>query len=55
MISDGGAILTLESLDTALKRKARIYGEIIGQSQNCDAYHILRPNEQGIGLLRAII
>lgn len=54
VISDGGGLLLLEDLEHAIKRDAKIYCEIIGQSQNCDAYHILRPNEKGLGTLRVM-
>ena len=53
-LSDGGGALILESLESAMKRKAKIYCEIIGYSQNADAYHILRPSENGFGLYKAI-
>lgn len=55
VISDGGGALILESLESAIKRKApHIYCEIGGYSENCDAFHILRPTADGIGLFKAI-
>lgn len=55
IMSDGGGALVLESLESALQRKAKIYCEVAGYSQNCDAYHILRPTDNGIGLFKAQI
>jgi len=54
VLSDGGSFLLLEDLETAEKRKANIYCEIVGYSQNTDAFHILRPTDDGIGLFKAI-
>lgn len=56
-MSDGGGILILEELESALKRINKpnnIYCEITGYDLNCDAYHILRPEETGLGLYKAI-
>lgn len=53
VLSDGGGILVFESLESALKRKAKIYCEVGGYSQNTDGYHILRPTDNGIGLYKA--
>ena len=45
----------LESLELAKKRKAKnIYAEIAGFGMTCDAYHILRPTDSGVGLIKAI-
>jgi 3-oxoacyl-[acyl-carrier-protein] synthase II len=47
--SEGGGVLVLEELETALKRGAKIYGEIIGFGNNCDAYHYTSPTPDGAG------
>lgn len=44
VISEGGCLYTLERLDDALKRKARIYGEIAGWCVNSDASDYVLPN-----------
>ena len=54
VMSDGGAAMVVESLESALKRKANIICEIGGYSMNTDAFHILRPTDNGIGLYKAI-
>lgn len=54
VLSDGGAMIMLESEEHALKREARILAEVAGMGQTNDADHILRPLEDGLGLVRAI-
>ncbi len=44
VLGEGGAVVVLESLTSARKRNAFIYGEIIGDGVNCDAYHVSAPN-----------
>lgn len=55
VIADGGALVMLESVESAEQRGAgNVYGEIGGFNMNCDAYHILRPTDSGVGLIAAI-
>jgi 3-oxoacyl-[acyl-carrier-protein] synthase II len=46
VISEGGAIYTLERLDDALKRNAKIYGEVVGYHSNSDATDFVLPNTE---------
>lgn len=46
VISEGGCVYTLERLEDALKRNAKIYGEIIGYATNTDATDFVLPNTQ---------
>ena len=46
VISEGGAIYTLERLEDALARKAKVYGEIISWNINSDASGFVLPNSE---------
>lgn len=48
-IGEGSAFLLAETLESAKKRNAKIYGEIIGYGLNNDAYHITSPDPNGQG------
>jgi 3-oxoacyl-[acyl-carrier-protein] synthase II len=48
MVGEGSGMLILERLDSALKRKARIYAEILGYGLSCDAYDATAPEVKGI-------
>jgi 3-oxoacyl-[acyl-carrier-protein] synthase II len=54
VVSEGAAILVLESLDHALKRGARIYGELTGYGASADAFHISMPAADGGGAAQAM-
>lgn len=43
VISEGGCVFTLERLETALERGAKIYGEITGYAMNSDARDFVLP------------
>ncbi|MGL4593938.1 MAG: beta-ketoacyl-[acyl-carrier-protein] synthase family protein [Thermoguttaceae bacterium] len=46
VISEGGCIFTLERLSDAIKRGAKIYGEILGYAMNSDATDFVLPNAE---------
>ena len=47
VLGEGAGILILESLESAQKRGAFIYGEIIGCSMSSDASNIVAPSQKG--------
>ena len=53
-LSDGGAMIILESEEAAQRRDARAYCEVGGFGMSNDASHILRPLEDGVGLVSAM-
>jgi len=52
--SEGGGVVILEALDIALRRGARIYGEVIGFGNNCDAFHYTSPSPSGEGPIKCM-
>jgi len=51
---EGSGILVLESQEHALKRGARIHGEVLGFALTCDAFHQVAPDETGEAPAHAI-
>jgi 3-oxoacyl-[acyl-carrier-protein] synthase II len=54
VLGEGSAMMFLESLDSALARGARIYGEIVGYGYSADAHHITAPDPEGNGVILAL-
>ena len=54
VVGEGAGALIVESLDSAIKRKAKIYAEIVGGGESSDAYHITSPHPEGIGAYLAM-
>ena len=48
MVGEGAGVVVLEKLESALKRKAEIYAEILDYSLSCDAHHMTAPESNGI-------
>ena len=47
VLAEGACVLVIEHYESALKRKAEIYGEILGYGNTTDAFHQTRPSAEG--------
>lgn len=54
LVSEGAAALVLERYENAKKRNAKIYAEVAGYGNSCDAYHVTAPHPEGRGAMLAI-
>ncbi len=54
VVAEGAGIIILEELQFALRRNAKIYGELIGYGYTADAYHITAPSPDGDGAVRCM-
>ena len=47
VIAGGGGVVVLEDLETAIKRNAKIYAEIIGYGATSDGHDMVQPSGEG--------
>jgi 3-oxoacyl-[acyl-carrier-protein] synthase II len=53
-VSEGAAVLVVESLDHARRRNAAILAEVLGYGLACDAFKMTIPDPEGNGGIRAL-
>jgi len=54
VIGEGAGIMILEELESAKRRGAKIYAEIVGYGAGADAFHLTMPDESGSGARRVM-
>ena len=54
IVGEGSGVVILEEYESARRRGARIYAELVGYGMAADAYHITAPSEDGDGAYRVM-
>jgi 3-oxoacyl-[acyl-carrier-protein] synthase II len=53
-LGEGAAALTLEALESARKRGAPIFGEVVGYGAATDPHHLTQPHPMGLAALKSM-
>jgi len=54
VLGEGAGVVLLEALETAQRRSAKVYAEVVGYGMTADAYHITAPPMGGEGAVRCM-
>ena len=53
-MGEGAGVVVLENKDSAIKRNAKILGELVGYGATADAYHLTSPTPGGLGAIESM-
>lgn len=54
LLGEGAGLLVLESAESARRRGARVYAELLDYGLSCDAYHATMPHPEAVGMRNAM-